>query len=733
MQYSTIMAKEFNLKKTVINLTLALLLFLLVGSFLVTVTDLRFLSLVREILIVAILGLSFYHRKQNKIPFIQDDIERVMVWLLILSVISLLFVTQDFGAWFWSARYSLLPLAVFWSLHSYSKQDFEQETVTLVNRWVIAAIIITVLGLLMITVIPKETLVGIGYSADVAVGDGQWQAAAKLPAFQTVAGKIPRIQSTLTGPIQFAGFSILLFFLLPATRKLLKGSWYQVVVLLALIGVVATFSRAAWIALLLIALINGLKQLLKSGWKKLEIASVVIIVATAGSLVLANTLFTPSAESNRELIAQILTRDVSDREHVSSIADTVKLVPQIWPLGFGFGRSGAASIQNSNINVDAPEPRFVDNSYLRWFEELGLIGFILFLSMIILLIVELSKQRDDLLANSLALAGTGIAITAIFTDMWLEAVPVITFFALAGLAHKPHENISSKEVKLLGFKISGQNFADTKTQITGWSTHLAAKHIITLNPEMAYASLNNKELAKTIAQADLVTADGVGIRVAANYVQYKWPKWAWLTYMLAPFTWIYLFFLGVFFPQKIKPIPERVTGSDLTTAILEYANLHKQKLALLGSTTDVIAKAKSNIASRYPQVRVVYADPGPDIQENGQIKLDEVRKLGSQIKHAKPNYLLVAFGVPKQELFIARYKNELRVPVMIGVSGAFDSTLSRTVKRAPGILQSVNLEWLWRLIVQPKRFNRIITALIRFPLAVTVKGVKALDNMASKE
>jgi exopolysaccharide biosynthesis WecB/TagA/CpsF family protein len=86
------------------------------------------------------------------------------------------------------------------------------------------------------------------------------------------------------------------------------------------------------------------------------------------------------------------------------------------------------------------------------------------------------------------------------------------------------------------------------------------------------------------------------------------------------------------------------------------------------------------------------------------------------IKDAAPHILLVALGAPKQELWIKKYKNQLNVPVCIGVGGSFD-VLAGHKKRAPQIMIKLNIEWLYRLISEPSRFKRQLV-LPKFALAV---------------
>ena len=301
--------------------------------------------------------------------------------------------------------------------------------------------------------------------------------------------------------------------------------------------------------------------------------------------------------------------------------------------------------------------------------------------------------------------------------MWLEAVPVITVFVFAGLLHKSHEpKEETKEILLSDYKLVPDTFSNFVSNLIAMSQKKKTNHIITLNPEMAVESFNNKALQNTLKQADFVTADGVGILAAVQYQRLNKQKNKLFYWLLSPFYWTYTFYQLFFTPDKLNPHLFRITGSDLVKSILEEGNDKKLRLAILGSTSQIIKEARINIEKKYPNLRLVFADCGPQrIESDGSVAEHEIRKLSSTINHSQPNILLVAFGVPKQELFLNKYKHLLNVPVSIGVSGAFDTVLANRIKRAPKIFRVLQIEWLWRLIKQPSRLKRIYTATIKFP------------------
>lgn len=191
-------------------------------------------------------------------------------------------------------------------------------------------------------------------------------------------------------------------------------------------------------------------------------------------------------------------------------------------------------------------------------------------------------------------------------------------------------------------------------------------HIITLNAEIAYVARSNKELREIINNADLVTPDGIGIVWAARKLGYD--------------------------------VNERVTGIDMIYQICKLAADKKWKIFFLGAAPGMAEKAAQNLALQYPGMSLAGC-------RDGYFKEDDIPVIIETIKAAAPQILLVALGAPKQELWIKKYKDQLDVPVCIGVGGSFD-VLAGFKKRAPKIMIKLNIEWLYRLLSEPSRFKR---------------------------
>jgi N-acetylglucosaminyldiphosphoundecaprenol N-acetyl-beta-D-mannosaminyltransferase len=174
-----------------------------------------------------------------------------------------------------------------------------------------------------------------------------------------------------------------------------------------------------------------------------------------------------------------------------------------------------------------------------------------------------------------------------------------------------------------------------------------------------------------------------------------------------------------------EPLPERVAGVDL---VMECARLSAERgyrIFLLGAAPGVADVAAEAMERRYPEVQVVGTHSPPSLSEN-----DNTVTL-ARVKEANPDILLVAFGAPRQEIWIHEHMQSLNVPVCIGVGGSFDM-ISGRVSRAPEWMRHTGFEWFYRFILEPKRLWKryfvqdlpIMMRLISWSTAPTVRPLR---------
>ena len=228
-------------------------------------------------------------------------------------------------------------------------------------------------------------------------------------------------------------------------------------------------------------------------------------------------------------------------------------------------------------------------------------------------------------------------------------------------------------IEILGVRVDDVTNDDLLALVDGYVASRQPHQIITLNPEMVVAAWDDPGFRQVLNSADANVADGIGLMMAAR----------WLGH----------------------PLRERVTGSDGIYCLSEHCARMGYRPFFLGAASGVAEVVADRLSARYPGLQAAGAYAGSPRPEDEQDVLTRVRA-------AAPDLLFVAYGVPAEERWIARNRDRLAVPVMIGVGGAFDF-VAGIVRRAPSWMRRAGLEWLHRLIRQPWRWRRQL-ALVRF-------------------
>jgi len=219
------------------------------------------------------------------------------------------------------------------------------------------------------------------------------------------------------------------------------------------------------------------------------------------------------------------------------------------------------------------------------------------------------------------------------------------------------------KVSILGVKIDRVTKKQTIEKIANFVKSQKPHQIVTINPEFVMTAQKDKEFKEVINRADLAIADGVGIIWASRLVQHS--------------------------------LSERIAGVDLVDEIAKLASQNNWSIYFLGAKEGIAQKAAENLKKKYKNLKIVGFESGSPHD------LTIIEK----IKKTKPDILLVAFGAPKQDKWIYKFKESLNVPVMMGVGGSFDF-IAKKVPRAPKWLQNIGLEWFHRLINEPWRLKR---------------------------
>lgn len=173
----------------------------------------------------------------------------------------------------------------------------------------------------------------------------------------------------------------------------------------------------------------------------------------------------------------------------------------------------------------------------------------------------------------------------------------------------------------------------------------------------------NAELKDSLEEADFIVADGLPV--------------VWLSRLCG------------------KPLPERVAGIDIMTELLKLADKKNYGVYFLGAKSEVVIRVVEWTTENFPGVRI-------SGYQDGYFRPEQENKVAEQIRESRADILFVAITPPKKEIFLRKYSEMMEVPVCHGVGGSFDVVAGKT-KRAPKWMQKCALEWLYRVIQEPKR------------------------------
>ena len=221
------------------------------------------------------------------------------------------------------------------------------------------------------------------------------------------------------------------------------------------------------------------------------------------------------------------------------------------------------------------------------------------------------------------------------------------------------------KINILGVAFDALTLGEAEERADALLCSGAGGYIVTANPEIVLRCREDAAYAAAVNGAKLVLADGVGDLCAARI-------------------------LGT-------PLPGRVAGADLVPRLLARLAERGGSVFLYGARPGVAERAGESLQSACPGLRIAGT-------ENGYIS-DETALLEA-LEREKPDLLLLGLGAPRQELWMARNRQKINA-VMIGVGGLLD-VFAGDIPRAPETWQRLGLEWLYRLLCEPRRFKRVI-------------------------
>ncbi|MBU6399796.1 MAG: WecB/TagA/CpsF family glycosyltransferase [Verrucomicrobia bacterium] len=241
---------------------------------------------------------------------------------------------------------------------------------------------------------------------------------------------------------------------------------------------------------------------------------------------------------------------------------------------------------------------------------------------------------------------------------------------------------SAPRVAILGVPFDHLTMAQTIERIEQMIASRRPHYVVTANVDFLVQARQDVELRRILVEADLVLCDGTPL--------------VWASRLLG------------------NPLPGRVAGADLVPRLIQQAAERNYRIFFLGGAPEVSARAVLNLQNQYPRLKIV-GSYSPSFVP--LLEMDHA-EMCRRIREARPDLLFVAFGCPKAEKWMAMHYRGLGVPVLIGVGGTIDFLAGR-LQRAPVWMQHGGVEWIWRLLQEPRRLvGRYLADLRHFGIAL---------------
>ena len=238
-------------------------------------------------------------------------------------------------------------------------------------------------------------------------------------------------------------------------------------------------------------------------------------------------------------------------------------------------------------------------------------------------------------------------------------------------------------IQMLDTRIHALSMEEVLHVVDGAITRREPLLIGVVNAAKLVNMRSDEYLRQSVASADLVLADGMAVVWAAKLLR--------------------------------RGLPERVAGIDIMLRILQRGSKKKYRVYCLGAKPEVLERTVLAIEEQYAGVVVAGS-------HHGYFASEDEEAIVAKIRDSRADVIFVGISSPKKERFLARWREEMAVPVCHGVGGSFD-VIAGVVTRAPPRWQKAGAEWLWRLKQEPRRMWR------RYLVTNTLFGAHILKEM----
>lgn len=236
-----------------------------------------------------------------------------------------------------------------------------------------------------------------------------------------------------------------------------------------------------------------------------------------------------------------------------------------------------------------------------------------------------------------------------------------------------------KKVNLFGLDILVANMEQTVQLVEERIHTKKPTHLLGVNADKINEMGSDKKFDDIVKNAEIINADGASVVIASRFLR--------------------------------QPLPERVSGIDLMQELLKVSEEKNFSVYFLGAKQEIVSKMVKNFAMEYPNLNV-------SGYRNGYFERDDWENIANEIKQRNPDIIFVGITSPIKEYLIDFLMKQDINSIFMGVGGSFD-VLSGKIKRAPVWMQKTSLEWLFRVLQEPRRlFNRYFLGNTKFMLTV---------------
>ena len=237
----------------------------------------------------------------------------------------------------------------------------------------------------------------------------------------------------------------------------------------------------------------------------------------------------------------------------------------------------------------------------------------------------------------------------------------------------------NRRIEILNTTIDVLDTTETVALVEKYVETKTPLHLMGVNADKINEVNSNERMKKIVNSCGVINADGASVVLASKYLN--------------------------------KPLPERVAGVDLMQSLVKLAAEKGYSIYLLGAKQAVVQETENALKNQYPTLNIVGI-------HNGYFNEDEWSQVCAEVKSANPDFVFVGITSPIKEYLIEYMQSENINSVFMGVGGSFD-VISGNIPRAPLWMQRANLEWLFRVLQEPKRlFKRYFIGNITFIKAV---------------